>query len=64
MLLVVLASLGLWAGGAAAQEIQRPFGVIAKDWNQSLDLIDQELGRRPVLSADRLETLKRRLAKA
>ena len=45
---------------AAAQRAQRPFGKVVKEWNQTLDLIGQEVGGVE-LSALRAETLKERL---
>ncbi len=62
ILLLVLAALGHSTAGAQAQSTQRPFGVIVEDWNQSLDLIEQELSRRATVPAARANTLKRRLA--
>ncbi len=43
--LATLGVLCLLASNLAAQEVQRPFGKLVEEWNRSIELIQQELGR-------------------
>ena len=59
--LAILGVLCLLAPNVAGQEVQRPFGTLVDEWNRSIGLIQQELGRSDPVN-ERAIQLKERLA--